>query len=105
MKKVLTAAAVLSVAATATFANTSFPIQMTKNGVVYNCAADLVVIDGVQTRQCIVAGATNTSGAGVFNGGVSGSQFAAITAFGIIGGFAASQKNDNSPTNSTTGTN
>lgn len=105
MKTVLSAAAALCITASAVFANTSFPIQMTKNGVLYNCAADLVVIDGVQTRQCIVAGASSTSGAGVFGGGTSAAQIGAITAFGVLTGIIANQKNDDAPAIGTNGTN
>ncbi|NNK15874.1 MAG: hypothetical protein HKP51_03095 [Sulfitobacter sp.] len=84
MKKALTIAAALSVAASATFANPNYPVEVTKDGVLYNCASDLVVIDGVQSRKCVTAGGSSEAGGGLFALGLGGFGAVGLGILGIV---------------------
>ena len=90
MKKFLAATALLSVTTTAAFANPNYPVEVVKDGVIYNCAADLTVVDGVQTRSCVTVGGASESGGGLFAlaglGGIGGSLglVAAVVTVGVI---------------------
>ena len=84
MKKILSVAAALSVAATATFANPDFPVEVTKDGVLYNCASDLIVVDGVQSRKCVTAGGSSEAGGGFFTAGLGGLGAVGLGILGVI---------------------
>ncbi|KIN65105.1 hypothetical protein Z946_4005 [Sulfitobacter noctilucicola] len=81
MKKILAVAATLSLTATATLANQNYPIEVIKDGTIYNCGAVLTVTDGVKTRNCIEVGGVNEAGGGLFATGLGG--------IGLVGGIAA----------------
>ncbi|MFK7835679.1 MAG: hypothetical protein AB8B60_05615 [Sulfitobacter sp.] len=72
MKKVLSLAAAISVAATAAFANANYPVQVVQNGITYSCSAEIVTRNGQPTRKCLRPKTGATSGGGnVFAGGLS----------------------------------
>lgn len=102
MKKFLAATALLTVTSTAAFAS-DYPVEIVKDGVVYNCAADVTMVDGQATRNCITAGGSNTSGGGLFAlaglGGI-GASLGLIAAIVTVATVAATD--DDEPT---TGTN
>ncbi len=103
MKKVLSIAAALSVAATASFANANFPVEVSKDGVLYNCSADVTVVDGATTRQCITAGGSSEAGGGLF--ALAGLGGAAGLALGVLGVVVIATAIDNNDDDSTVGTN
>ncbi|KIN65106.1 hypothetical protein Z946_4006 [Sulfitobacter noctilucicola] len=106
MKKLFTAAAVLSVTATTAFANPNFPVELSKDGVLYNCAADTIVVDGQTARSCVTVGGANDAGGGLFalGAGLSGAAIAGIiAAVVVVGGIVVDNNNDDD--DSTTGTN
>ncbi len=103
MKKIITAAAALSFVASATFAGTDYPVEMTKDGVLYNCAADSVMVDGVEARNCITVGGASESGGGLFAlGGLAGGAGLAAIAALVVGVAVIAADDDD---NTTVGTN
>lgn len=102
MKKVLTAAAALSVAATAAFANADFPVEVSKDGVLYNCSADVTMVDGAATRQCITAGGSNEAGGGLFaTAGLGGIGGLGLIAAVVVIAAVAVDGGDDEPTTGT----
>ncbi len=95
MKKILTAAAALSVAASSAFANSDYPVELTKDGILYNCAADVNTIDGVKTRSCIEVGGASEAGGGLFATGLGGvGLVAGLGAVIFVGIVATNDDND-----------
>ncbi|MEW9921853.1 hypothetical protein AB2B41_19775 [Marimonas sp. MJW-29] len=112
MKKILATAAALTLAATATFADTNYPYPLEKDGVLYNCEATATIVNGKKTRNCIVAGGVGQGAAG--DAPQDDDDGAAILGFGglgttttlaLIGGVAAAAAIANNNNSSTNGTN
>lgn len=81
MKRILAATAIMSVTATAAFANPNYPLEVIKDGTIYNCEAQVNIVDGVKSRSCLRVGGVNEAGGGLFTGGLG--------AIGIVAGLAA----------------
>lgn len=83
MKNILATVAVLCVTSTTALASTDFPVRLVKDGVSYNCATDVVTVDGVQSRRCIrtdggASKASKASSNGFLKGGLGGGGTLAI---------------------------
>ncbi len=81
MKKFFATAAALSLTASASFANPNYPVEIVKDGIIYNCEASVQIVDGANTRNCINVGGTSEAGGGLFAGGLAGT--------GVVAGLAA----------------
>lgn len=84
MKKIMSFAAALSVAATASFANANYPVEVTRDGVLYNCEANTIVVDGVTSRKCITAGGSSEAGGGLFAAGLGTAGAIGLGVLGLI---------------------
>ncbi|MEP5731824.1 MAG: hypothetical protein ABJL67_20890 [Sulfitobacter sp.] len=107
MKKVLSVAAALSVAATASFANANYPVTVVQNGVSYQCAPDIITRDGVQVRKCLNPSASAASASGAAEGGLftAGLSTPALVGLGILFVAIVGAALDDDDDNSTNGTN
>lgn len=99
MKKVLSLAAALSVVASASFAGAQYPVEMTRDGVIYNCEASTIMVDGVKSRKCVTAGGSSEAGGGLFAAGL-GAGGIALGVLGVIV-LGVALDDDDEPTNGT----
>jgi hypothetical protein len=112
MKNIIAITAALTLSAGAAFAqtttqqavlgqseNAAYPVQVQgTNGVIYNCSAQIVSIDGVRARRCIQAGS-----GGLFDAGTGLATGAAVGAGALVLLALANDDDNNSTT--TTGSN
>lgn len=97
MKKILSIAAALSVAATAAFANADYSLRIVSNGVTYQCLPQTEIVRGQEAYRCIRPGA---GGGDLFSGGIGTAGGIGLGLLGIIV-LATALEDDDDTTNGT----